>query len=427
MNVYAIIILATLVFSFLLNLVTEILNLRALKGTLPEEFRGVYDAEAYRKSQEYTRVRTKFGFVTSTFGLALTLAFWFAGGFNALDQVVRGWHLHPILTGLTYIGILVFAKSLLSLPFSIYSTFVIEERFGFNKTTPATFAADLLKGLVLAIVLGGPLLAGVLAFFEYAGSAAWLYCWLATTLFTLFVQFIAPTWIMPLFNKFTPLEEGELRKAILAYAESVRFPVKNLFVMDGSKRSTKSNAFFTGFGKNKRIALFDTLIEKHTVPELVAVLAHEIGHYKKKHIIQGMVISVVHMGVMFYLLSIFISHRGLFEAFYMQQMSIYAGLIFFGMLYSPIELILSVFMQMFSRKNEYEADRYAAETTRNPDAMVSALKKLSRDNLTNLTPHPLYVFLNYSHPPVLDRIRALARVETAAADNREVRQAASAG
>ena len=225
------------------------------------------------------------------------------------------------------------------------------------------------------------------------------------------MQFIAPTWIMPLFNKFTPLEDGDLRSAILSYAKSVQFPLENLFVMDGSKRSSKSNAFFTGFGKHKRIALFDTLIEKHSIQELVAVLAHEIGHYKKKHILQSMIISVIHMGVMLFLLSIFLSHEGLFTAFYMDEMSIYAGLIFFGMLFSPIEEILSVVMQLFSRKNEFEADRFAVETTREHESMINALKKLSVHNLSNLTPHPLYVFFNYSHPPVLERIKAIREIE----------------
>ena len=412
MNAYAVIILITIVFTYLLSLLTEILNLEALREELPGEFDSVYDAEKYKKSQEYTRVKTRFGFIISTFSIILTLAFWFAGGFNFLDQIILQWNLHAILTGLVYIGILVLVKTFLSLPFSIYSTFVIEERFGFNKTTPATFVLDILKGLMLGILIGGPLLAGVLAFFQYAGEMAWLYCWLATTVFTLFLQFIAPTWIMPLFNKFTPLEEGELREAILSYARSVKFTLQNVFVMDGSKRSSKSNAFFTGFGRNKRIALFDTLIEKQTVAELVAVLAHEIGHYKKKHIIKGMVISIIHMGMMFFLLSIFISQGKLFEAFYMEQVSIYAGLLFFGMLYSPIELILAIFMNVFSRKNEYEADRFALETTADSQSMIDALKKLSVDNLTNLTPHPLYVFLNYSHPPVLARIKALKTVGT---------------
>lgn len=407
MNIYAVIILGTLLIGFILNIITDRLNLKALRNDLPEEFKDVFDADKYRKSQEYTRTNTKFGFITGTFGLAITLVFWFSGGFNYLDQIVRSWNLHPIWIGLIYIGILILARALLSLPFSIYSTFIIEEKFGFNKTTPITFILDLLKGLVLSIVLGVPLLAGILAFFNYAGELAWIYCWAATIIFTLFVQYIAPNWIMPLFNKFTPLEEGELRNSIEGYAESVKFPLKGVFVMDGSKRSTKSNAFFTGFGKNKRIALFDTLIEKNSVSELVAVLAHEIGHYKKKHILKSMVISIVHMGIMFYLLSIFLNHQGLFDAFYMEQSSIYAGLIFFGMLYAPIELILSIFMNIFSRKNEYEADRFAAKTIEKPGSMIQALKNLSADNLSNLTPHPLYVFLNYSHPPVLQRIKAI--------------------
>lgn len=410
MNIYGIIILGTLLVSYVLDLVADLLNLTALAPDLPNEFQDVYDADAYQKSQTYERVTTRFGFITSTFGLALTLVFWFSGGFNWLDQLVRGWQLHAIIDGLLYVAILMFARMLLSLPFRVYSTFVIEERFGFNRTTPKTFILDILKSLGLSIVIGVPLLAGVLAFLQYAGTYAWLYCWIAVTLFTLILQFIAPTWIMPLFNKFTTLEEGELREQILSYAKSVKFPVKNVFVMDGSKRSSKSNAFFTGFGKHKRIALFDTLIEKHTVPELVAVLAHEIGHYKKKHVLKGMLFSIIHSGVMFYLLSIFLNHKGLFEAFYMRDMSIYAGLIFFGMLYSPIEVILSIFLQIYSRKNEYEADRFALETYKNPQAMIDGLKKLAKDNLSNLTPHPVYVFLNYSHPPMLQRIQAIRRL-----------------
>lgn len=412
MNIYGIIILITLLFSYILNLITNLMNLRHLKPDLPGEFEGVYDAETYRKSQEYTQVSTRFGFITSTFGLLLTIVFWFLGGFNFLDKMVMGWELHPIVTGLVYIGILIFARSILSLPFSIYDTFVIEEKFGFNKTTVKTFISDIFKGLLLSILLGGPLLAGLLFFFDYAGAQAWLYCWAATTVFSLIIQFIAPTWIMPLFNKFTPLEDGELRTKITEYAESVKFPLNGLFVMDGSKRSSKSNAFFTGFGKNKRIALFDTLIEKHSISELVGVLAHEIGHYKKKHILKSMIISILHMGVVFYLLSVFLNHKGLFDAFFMDNMSLYAGLIFFGMLYAPIEMILSIFMHQFSRKNEYEADIYASDTTGKPEELISALKKLSVDNLSNLTPHPFYVFLNYSHPPVLQRIRTLGQLKS---------------
>ncbi len=410
MNIYTLIILTTIVLEFMLNLIADLLNLKILSGEIPDEFKQVYDIEEYRKSQEYTRVKTRFGYITSTFGLVTILAFWFLGGFNFLDTIVRHWSLHPIWTGLIYIGILLLTKSIISLPFGIYATFVIEERFGFNKTTPKIFMTDLLKGLLLSIVLGGPLLAGILAFFQYAGVGAWLYAWMVSTVFTLFIQYIAPTWIMPLFNKFTPLGDGELRDHILDYAGSVNYSLKGVFVMDGSKRSTKSNAFFTGFGKNKRIALFDTLIEKQSVPQMVSILAHEIGHYKKKHILQGTLISIVHMGIIFYLLSLFLTRQGLFQAFHMEHMGIYTGFIFFGMLYTPVELILSIFMQIFSRHNEYQADRYAIETIENPVPFMDALKILSVHNLTNLRPHPFYVFLNYSHPPVLQRIRAIKRL-----------------
>ncbi|MBN2001002.1 M48 family metallopeptidase [candidate division KSB1 bacterium] len=404
MNLYAAIILGTFLVDFLLNLIADLLNLKNLSSELPAEFKDIYEAEKYKKSQKYTVVNTRFGLIISTFSLVVTLVFWFTGGFNLLDITVRRWGFAPIWNGLLYIGILLLARFILSLPFNIYATFVIEERFGFNKTTPAVFFADTLKSLGLALSIGGLLLAGILAFFQYAGSLAWLYCWLVTTIFTILLQYIAPTWIMPMFNKFEPLQEGELRDRILEYAKSVKFSLRDIFIMDGSKRSKKSNAFFTGFGRNKRIALFDTLVQQHTVNELVAVLAHEIGHFKKKHILVSMAISILHMGVMFFLLSIFISQKGLFDAFYMQNISIYAGMLFFAMLYSPIELILSIFMNIFSRKNEYQADRFAVETFPHPESFISALKKLVANNLGNLTPHPVYVFFNYSHPPVLQRI-----------------------
>lgn len=409
MNIYAVIILLAIAVDFFLDLISNFLNLKSLSKTLPDEFDGVYDEETYAKSQEYTKVNTRFGFITGAFDLAILLGFWFSGGFNVLDQWVRGYGFGELITGLCFMGVLMVAKMIIGLPFSIYSTFVIEERFGFNKTTPKTFVVDLLKGLLLGVLIGGPVLAAILAFFMYAGDLAWLYAWVALTLFTLVMQYVAPTWIMPLFNKFTPLEEGELRTAIEEYTQKVDFPLQGLFVIDGSKRSSKSNAFFTGFGKNKRVALYDTLIENHTTEELVAVLAHEIGHYKKKHIIKGMISGVLQSGVMLFVLSIFLQDPDLFEAFYMEEMSVYAGLIFFGMLYAPINMILSIFMQMSSRKHEYEADEYAAKTTGKPEDMISTLKKLSKDNLSNLTPHPFYVFLNYSHPPALERINALRK------------------
>jgi STE24 endopeptidase len=407
MNLIALIILLAIILDFLLNGLADYLNLKRLRNEVPEPFQGLYDPDRYRKSQQYLKVNTRFGWITASFEVVVMLGFWFGKGFPLLDQWVRSFEFGPVVSGLIYIGILILLKGLLSLPFSVYATFVIEERFGFNQTTWATFLLDLAKGVVLAVLLGMPLLAAVLAFFEYAGINAWWFCWIAVTLYMLGVQFIAPTWIMPLFNKFTPLDDGELKSAILAYAGSINFPIENVYVMDGSRRSSKSNAFFTGFGRHRRIVLFDTLIKQHTNAELLAVLAHEMGHYKKKHIYQSLALGILQMGIMLYLLSIFVSYQGLFDAFYMPQKSVYAGMIFFGMLYSPLGFFIGLFMQMLSRKNETEADRFSVETTRDPGAMVAALKKLSMHNLSNLLPHPLYVFLNYSHPPVLERIRAI--------------------
>ena len=407
MNSIAFIILIALVFELVLNGIADYLNLARLRDDLPRDFEGVYDPGRYRKSQEYLKVNTRFGWITAAFNLTLLLFFWFGKGFPFLDHWVRSFNYGPITCGLIYAAILMLLKGLVSLPFSIYHTFVIEERFGFNQTTWSTFFMDLLKGLGLGILLGAPLLAGILAFFEYTGPNAWWLCWIAVTVYMLGVQFVAPTWIMPLFNKFSPLETGDLRSAIIAYADSIKFPLENVYVMDGSRRSSKSNAFFTGFGSHRRIVLFDTLIKQHTTGELVAVLAHEMGHYKKKHIIQSLILGILQMGLMLYLLSLFISYPGLFEAFYMSQTSVYAGLIFFAMLYSPLDFFFGLFMQRLSRRNETEADRFAVDTTRDPESLADALKKLSVHNLSNLLPHPFYVFLNYSHPPVVQRVKAI--------------------
>ena len=412
MNIFAIIILAALLLEYCLELAGNLLNLKALKLEPPPELQGIYKPEEYRKSQEYLRATTRFGLLTSTFTLAVLLGFWFSHGFNWFDQIVRGWGFIPLVNGLFYIGIIYFANAILTLPFDIYAIFVIEQRFGFNRMTPRVFISDKIKGLGLTVVLGGALLAGVLALFQYAGLNAWYACWAGVVVISFALQYIAPTWIMPLFNKFTPMGPGELRDAIFKYAASVNFPVKNVFVMDGSKRSSKSNAFFTGFGRNKRIALYDTLIAQQTTPEMVSVLAHEIGHYKKKHILQGTIISIFHMGLIFFLLRVFLGSAGLYQAFYMDQQSIYAGLLFFGLLYTPAELVLSIVLQIVSRRHEYEADRFATETVSEPDNLITALKKLSAANLSNLTPHPFYVFLNYSHPPLRERIKAIQDKET---------------
>ncbi len=407
LNVFFAIIVAAIAFEYVLSTSAKLLDLRALEPEPPEGLGDVYDPAEYRRSQEYTRAKTRFDLAAKTYRVGLLLAFWFLGGFNLLDQGVRGMGYPSIVDGLLFIGVLGIAFTIANLPFDVYSTFIVEERFGFNRTSPRTFVMDMVKGLLLTIVIGGVLLAVVLALFEYAGSLAWLYCWAAVSCITVVLQFVAPTWIMPLFSKFTPLEPGELRDRIFEYARSVGFKVGDVYVVDGSRRSTKANAFFTGFGSRKRIALFDTLVEKHTVPELVSVLAHEIGHYKKKHILIQMALGVAHVGALFFLLSIFLNSQGLFDAFGMEEMSIYAGLLFFGLLYTPIELGLSLVLFAISRRYEYDADRWAVETVDEPGHLVTGLKKLSADNLTNLSPHPLLVALEFTHPPLLQRVAAI--------------------
>ncbi len=404
---YLLVIILILIGSYLIDLVVELLNVRHLQTDLPEDFTGYYDAKEYKKSQEYLKVNTRFGIICDTITTPITIAFVILGGFNIVDQFARGFGLGSIFTGLIFAAVLMLASQIIQIPFSIYHTFVIEEKYGFNKTTPGTFILDILKSWLLAAIIGGIILSAVLWFFEKTGPWAWLYCWIALTIFQIFIMFIAPITIMPLFNKFLPLENDELKDAIEDYAASQDFKIKGVFMMDGSKRSTKSNAFFTGFGKFRRIVLFDTLIEKHETDELVSILAHEIGHYKKRHIFKSLIISILTTGMMFYILSLFINNRELFDAFKMEELSIYASLIFFGFLYTPIDMLISIFGNILSRKHEYEADSFAVETHGKPGSMIEALKKLSVDNLSNLTPHPLKVFLGYSHPPVLERIQAM--------------------
>ena len=409
MNIYFVIILVILIGSYILDLVVETLNVRHVQTDLPKEFEGYYDEAKYRKSQEYLRENTRFGIFSDSIVTPISIAFIIFGGFNIVDQFARGFNFGPIFTGLIFAAILLLASQILHIPFSIYETFVIEEKYGFNKTTPKTFILDILKSWLLAAFIGGLILAAILWFFEKVGPWAWLYCWIVVTIFQVILIFVAPVVIMPLFNKFLPLEEGELKKAIQDYAGSQRFKMKGVFTMDGSKRSTKTNAFFTGLGKFRRIVLYDTLIEKHTKEELVSVLAHEMGHYRKRHIFKTVILSILTTGVMFYILSLFINNKELFDAFKMQETSIYASLFFFAFLYTPIDMMLSIFGNMISRKHEYEADAYAAGTYKKPESMILALKKLSTENLSNLTPHPIKVFLSYSHPPVLERIKAIRR------------------
>ena len=407
MNLWGWIVLTSLVAVFALKRAADLLNLSCLKGDPPEEFKDVLDGETHAKALAYERARLVYSMAAASYDLLLVLGFWFFGGFAAWDVVARSFHGGAIVTGLIYVGGFFYAHDLVTLPFQIYSTFVLEARFGFNRTTVKTFLLDKAKMWLLAALLGGLILAAIFAFFGWAARSAWLWAWGATVSFGLIVEFVAPTWIMPLFNKFTPLPDGDLRTSIFDLAARTSFPLTNVFVMDGSKRSSKSNAFFTGFGRNKRIALFDTLIRQHTVPELTAVMAHEIGHYKKKHILVGTVLSALQQGVMFFLLSLFVKEPALFAAFGVAVPSVHVGLVLFGLLYTPASFVLDLGMTALSRRHEYQADRYATEAMKGAAPMIAALKKLSVTNLSQLTPHPFYVALHYTHPPVPARLAAL--------------------
>lgn len=412
MNIYLLIILASLGGVCALGIIARRLNIIALNPALPQEFSGIFDPDKYQKSQAYTREGMNFENISSLFSTLITIAFILAGGFNFVDTLARAAGNGTISTGLIFFGILAVLSEIVSIPFEVYHTFVIEEKFGFNRTTVRTFIMDKLKGYLIGAVLAGILLSGVLLFFDATGSLAWLWCWLFTVALMVAIQYVAPVWILPLFNKFTPIEDGELKQRIEKFAADTGFKLSGIFVIDGSKRSTKSNAYFTGFGKKKRIALFDTLIKELSTDELVAVLAHEIGHSKLGHIRKMLITTIIKTGVIFLLMSFFLSSKGLFEAFSMEHISTYAGLIFFAMLYTPVSIVLSIFSNIESRKHEFEADAFASQKTGHPENLISALKKLSASNLSNLTPHPFYAWLEYSHPPVLARIKALSRQRT---------------
>lgn len=407
MDIFFFIIIGVIVFEYVLSFAVRTLNIRALNQNLPEEFQDVFDNEKYIKSQNYTRTNAKFSYVTATFSLVLGLWFILSGFYNSIDLYARGFGFNEIITGIVFFGILFIINDILSLPLSIYRTFVIEERYGFNKTTYKTFITDKVKQYFLLVLIGFPFLYLVLLFFDIFKENAWLVVWLLMAVFMILIQPLFNNFIAPMFNKFTPLDEGPLLEKIKTYLKKVDFPVKKLEVVDGSRRSGHSNAYFSGFGKNKRIALFDTLLEQMDDDEIVAIVAHEVGHYKLKHIQTGMISGIIQTGIMLYLLSLFINNENLFNVFQVENVSVYASLVFFSMLYAPISIISGVVSMIISRKNEFSADSYSAETANLPESLISGLKKLSSENLSNLTPHWLNVFLNYSHPPVLERVNAL--------------------
>ncbi len=392
---------------FLLDTIADLLNLTRLKVKLPKEFEGIYDSEKYSECLKYQQENTRFGIISRVTSFIITLVFILVGGFNSIDLTSRNFHTGSLVTGLLFIGILYSLNFITQLPFSIYDTFILEEKYGFNQTSVRTFCLDILKGTFLGGIIGGVIFSGIVYFFETMGPYAWLYSWITFTVFQILLMYLAPALIMPLFNKFSPLPNGSLRSAIEKYAKAQKFHLNGIFTMDSSKRSSKSNAFFTGYGKYRRLVLFDTLISKHTDQELVAVLAHEIGHFKNKHILKSLAQSILVTGVIFFAFCLLMNNKLLFEAFKMRYISVYASVIFIGMICSPILKVLSIFTNKLSRKHEFEADAFAKKTLGEPEILVSALKKLARDNLAHLTPHPLKVALDYSHPPILERIHAL--------------------
>ncbi len=402
------VIIGIILFDFVFERILEWLNSTWRNKPVPKELKGLYDDDQYQKQQRYSVLNTRFSLISSSFSTVIILSFLFLKGFGWLHYTILPYIQNPILLGLVFFGILFFAQDIISTPFSLYDTFVIEQKFGFNKTTPKVFVFDKLKGYLVSIILGSIIYFIVYKFYELTGRNFWIYTWGIMTLFTLFMTLFYSNIIVPLFNKQKPLEEGELKSAITEFANKVGFKIQNIYEIDGSKRSTRANAYFTGFGPKKRIVLYDTLIKQLTTEELVAVLAHEIGHNKKKHTLMGFFISVLQMGLMLYILSLLIQSQELSMALGVSEPVFHIALIAFGLLFTPVSLVIGLIMNLISRKNEYQADSFVAENFNN-QALISALKKLAANNLSNLTPHPVYVAVNYSHPSLHQRILNLLK------------------
>ena len=408
MSLYLSIILLIVVLDFLWTQYLAYRNRKRMSPEIPSQLEGIYDDEEYAKQQAYQKVNSRFSLYTSLFSFVILLFVLCLGLFGWLDELLRQYITNEIFLSLAFFGIVYLLNEIITLPFAYYSTFVIEERFGFNKSTTKIFWLDQLKGLLLAALLGGAVLSLIIWLYDTLGANAWLYAWAAITVFSLFMTLFYSNIIVPLFNKQTPLGEGELRDAIEAFAQKAGFAINNIYVMDASKRSTKANAYFTGFGAKKRIVLFDTLINDLDKDEIVAVLAHEIGHYKKKHTLQGMFISICYTGIMLFLLSLLLDNKDIAVALGGQSASFHLGLIAFSIFFTPVSFVINVLSSIHSRKNEYQADSYAAGFGLG-DSLISGLKKLSVKSLSNLNPDSLYVFFNYSHPTLLQRIKAIKK------------------
>ncbi len=400
------IILGIIFIDFLIDKVLDALNAKHYNDPIPDSLQDVFDEEEYEKSQRYKKANYNFGIVSSTFSVIVLLLFLFLDGFDFVDSIARSVSDNSIVIALIFFGIIMLGSDILSLPFSWYHTFVIEEKFGFNKTTIKTFIFDKLKGWGMMIVLGGGVLALIVWFYMFAEDDFWWYAWILVAVFSIFLNMFYARLIVPIFNKQTPLPEGSLRDKIEAYAAKEGFTLEKIFVIDGSKRSTKANAYFSGFGNEKRVTLYDTLINDLEDDEIVAVLAHEVGHYKKKHIIINLIISILTTGLTLWILSLFVGNPLLSEALGVEKPGFHIGLVAFGILYSPISEVTGIIMNYLSRKFEYQADNFAKQTFE-AQPLISGLKKLSKNSLSNLTPHPAYVFVHYSHPPLYKRFKNL--------------------
>lgn len=400
------IIIAFIIFEFVLSKVLSALNLKTWDNPLPAEVKDLYDIKKYKEARDYAFANFKIGALSSTLSLIFTIAFLQFKGFAWLDGIARSYSGSPILQALIFFGLIGAATTIISLPFDLYQTFVVEEKFGFNKVTPGLFAVDKIKELLMGLIIGGAIIALLTFLFGWLGNIFWLAGWITVAGISVFVAMFYTSLILPIFNKLTPLESGELRTSIEKYAGKVSFPLTNIFILDGSKRSTKANAFFSGLGSKKNIVLYDNLVNDMNTDEITAVLAHEVGHYKKKHVLQSIIISVAQMGIMFFLFGWLASNPIMAEVLGAKQNSFHLSLITFSLLYAPVSLFTGLLMNLFSRKNEYEADAYAKETY-SAQPLISALKKLSVNHLSNLQPHPAFVFLNYSHPTLLQRMRAM--------------------
>lgn len=399
-------IIAVVVAEFALDTTMTILNIKASGWPVPEILSDVYDSRQYERQQSYSMERRKFSLIASTVSTLVTLAIFAFGGFALFDGIARGASGNAILQALVFWGIFYLISWIVNLPFDIYSTFVIEDRFGFNRTTPKTFVADQFKSLGMNVILLGALLSLCVWIYELTPDCFWLLAWAAITIFSLFIQYFYSQLIVPLFNRQTPLPEGELRSAIEHFAEIVDFKLKDIYVMDSSKRSTHANAYFTGFGARKRIVLYDTLMEQLTTEEIVGVLAHEIGHYKHHHIVQSMLTGAITSLLMLYLFNMVISSDVLAAAAGAEKASFHLNLAIFSLIFTPVNILLDILSNILSRSNERQADNFAKEHGQGKH-VASALKKMSSKSLSNLTPHPVVVFVEYSHPALYERVKAL--------------------